>query len=73
MKPVCITRRTRRVRIASSSSNETGDRTGGLNGAFRYVYSVRLAGKRLTAWNRSVYYVVKRVLFGGIALAIFWR
>lgn len=58
---------------AAASPNETGDRTGGLNHAFRYVYSVRLAGKRLKAWNRTVYYVVKWVLFGGIALAILWH
>ncbi|MDE1142488.1 MAG: aspartyl/asparaginyl beta-hydroxylase domain-containing protein [Paraburkholderia tropica] len=58
---------------AAASPNETGDRTGGLNRAFRYVYSVRLAGKRLKAWNRTVYYVVKWALFGGIALAIFWH
>jgi len=58
---------------AAASPNETGDRTGGLNRAFRYLYSVRLAGKRLKAWNRTVYYAVKWVLFGGIVLAIFWR
>ncbi|HKR44941.1 MAG TPA: aspartyl/asparaginyl beta-hydroxylase domain-containing protein [Paraburkholderia sp.] len=58
---------------AATSPNEIGDRTGGLNRVFRYLYSVRLAGKRLKAWNRMVYYVVKWLLFGGIVLAIFWR
>jgi beta-hydroxylase len=56
----------------AASPNETGDRTGGLNRVFRYVYSVRLAGKRLKAWNRKVYYVVKWCLFGAIAVAVVW-
>ncbi|WP_250499769.1 lipid A hydroxylase LpxO [Caballeronia sp. GAWG1-5s-s] len=58
---------------AAASPNETGDRTGGLNRAFKYLYSIRLVGKRLKAWNRTVYYIVKWLLFGGIAVAIFWR
>ena len=56
---------------AAASPNETGDRTGALNRAFRYLYAIRRAGKRLKAWNRTVYYIVKWVLFGGIAVAIF--
>ncbi|AIO39424.1 aspartyl/Asparaginyl beta-hydroxylase family protein [Burkholderia cenocepacia] len=56
---------------AAASPNETGDRTGGLNHAFKYLYAIRRAGKRLKAWNRTVYYVVKWVLFGGIAVAVF--
>ncbi|MCA8234964.1 lipid A hydroxylase LpxO [Burkholderia cenocepacia] len=56
---------------AAASPNETGDRTGGLNRAFRYLYAIRRAGKRLKAWNRTVYYIVKWLLFGGIAVAIF--
>ncbi|ABE36259.1 aspartyl/Asparaginyl beta-hydroxylase family protein [Paraburkholderia xenovorans LB400] len=58
---------------AAASPNETGDYTGGLNRIFRYLYMVRRAGKRLKAWNRTVYYVVKWCLFIAIALAIFWR
>ena len=58
---------------AAASPNEIGDRTGGLNRVFRYIYSVRLAGKRLKAWNRTVYYVVKWCLFGAIAVAIVWH
>lgn len=57
---------------AAASPNEIGDRTGGLNRAFKYLYAIRRAGKRLKAWNRTVYYVVKWALFGGIAVAIFW-
>ncbi len=58
---------------AAASPNEAGNRTDGLNRAFKYLYQVRLVGKRLKAWNRTVYYVVKWLLFGGIAVAIFWR
>lgn len=58
---------------AAASPNETGDHTGSLNRTFRYVYSVRLVGKRLKSWNRTVYYFLKWALFGGIVLAIYWR
>ncbi|AJP58809.1 aspartyl beta-hydroxylase [Pandoraea vervacti] len=57
---------------AAASPNEAGDRTGGLNRAFKYIYSIRLVGKRLKAWNRYVYYAVKWALFGGILLWILW-
>lgn len=56
---------------AAASPNEIGDRTGGLNRAFKYFHAIRLVGKRLKAWNRIVYYVVKWLLFGGIAVVIF--
>ena len=56
---------------AAVSPNETGDRTGALNLVFRYVYSVRLLGKQLKTWNRTVYYIVKWCLFVGIFYAIF--
>ncbi|TDY22083.1 beta-hydroxylase [Paraburkholderia sp. BL6665CI2N2] len=58
---------------AATSPNEIGDRTGGLNRAFRYIYVVRRAGKALKAWNRTIYYVVKWCLFGAVAILIFWR
>ncbi|SEF12799.1 beta-hydroxylase [Burkholderia sp. WP9] len=58
---------------AATSPNEIGDRTGGLNRAFYYIYAVRRAGKSLKAWNRTVYYVAKWGLFGAITLAIFWH
>jgi len=58
---------------AAASPNETGDRTGGLNRAFRFLYALRLIGKRLKAWNRAVYYVLKWCLFVGAAVAILWH
>ena len=33
---------------------------------FSSVYQVRLAGKRMKAWNKRIYYVVKYALIGGI-------
>lgn len=57
---------------AAASPNEIGDRTGGLNRAFKYLYAVRRVGKGLKAWNRSVYYAVKWAIFGVVLLAIFW-
>lgn len=58
------------VMRAASSPNEAGDRTGFLNRAFKYVYAIRLVGKRLKAWHRPTYYVVKWVLFGSIFAGI---
>lgn len=58
---------------ASAAPNETGDRTGGLNRAFRHLYVLRRFGKRLKAWNRTVYYVFKWSLFGALAWAVFGR
>ncbi|OWT61836.1 lipid A hydroxylase LpxO [Candidimonas nitroreducens] len=58
---------------AAASPNEIGDRTGGLNRAFKYLYAVRRVGKRLKAWNRNVYYAVKWAIFAVILLAIFWH
>lgn len=61
----------RHVMTAAASPNEAGDRTGALNRVFGKVYAVRLLGKRLKAWNRSVYYLVKWTLLGGILALIF--
>ncbi|HDS8054737.1 TPA: lipid A hydroxylase LpxO, partial [Klebsiella quasipneumoniae subsp. similipneumoniae] len=50
--------------------NDASDRTGGINRAFRYIYQIRIVGKRLKKWNKTVYYIVKWLLFGGIAWLI---
>lgn len=55
---------------AASAPNDASDRTGGINRAFRYIYQIRIVGKRLKKWNKTVYYVVKWLLFGGIAWLI---
>ncbi|CFQ87889.1 Beta-hydroxylase%2C aspartyl/asparaginyl family [Yersinia frederiksenii] len=62
----------RNLMTAATAPNEEGDRTGGVNRAFKYIYAVRKVGKRLKAWNRRVYYLIKWLLFGGIAVLIFY-
>ncbi len=57
---------------AAAAPNSKNDRTGGINRVFKYLYAVRKVGKRLKAWNKPVYYVIKWLLFGGIAVLI-WR
>lgn len=62
----------RHLMSAATAPNEEGDRTGGVNRAFKYIYAVRKVGKRLKAWNRTIYYLIKWILFGGIAALIFY-
>lgn len=60
----------RYVVSAAASPNLDSDRTGGINKIFKYLYAVRLVGKRLKSRNRTAYYVVKWLLIGGIVAAI---
>jgi beta-hydroxylase len=62
----------RNLMSAATAPNEEGDRTGGVNKLFKYIYAVRKVGKRLKAWNRTGYYIIKWILFGGIAAGIFF-
>jgi beta-hydroxylase len=57
---------------AAASPNEAGDRTGVLNRIFKYVYAIRRVGKRIKAWHRPTYYVVKWALFGSIVAGLFY-
>lgn len=56
--------------IASAASpNDMGtDKTGFLNRIFGYLYQIRLVGKRIKAWNRRFYYIMKYV---GLALILY--
>lgn len=56
---------------ASQTQNMPGDKVGGLNKMFKYLYQVRLVGKRLKAYNKHLYYTVKYALFGGLFYLIF--
>ncbi|USE38173.1 aspartyl/asparaginyl beta-hydroxylase domain-containing protein [Endozoicomonas sp. SCSIO W0465] len=56
---------------ASATKNLDGDRVGGLNRAFQYLYQIRLLGKRIKNYNRTLYYTVKWILFLGLLYAIF--
>jgi beta-hydroxylase len=53
----------------SATQNVEGERVGWINRMFGYAYQVRLAGKRMKAWNKRVYYPVKFALIGAILAA----
>lgn len=61
------------VMASASSPNMGDDKTGNINKAFKYVYSIRRVGKRLKAYNERLYYAVKYVLFAIILYALFFR
>lgn len=44
----------RNLMSAATAPNEEGDRTGGVNKMFKYIYAIRRVGKRLKAWNRKI-------------------
>lgn len=56
----------RHVVRATTTQNFAGERVGAVNVAFGYLYRVRLFGKRIKQWNRSVYYALKWLLLGGL-------
>lgn len=61
----------RHLVAAAASPNEAGDRTGGLNRAFKYFYAVRLRAKALRARNQRLYYALKWSILAVILAAIF--
>ncbi|QWA12978.1 lipid A hydroxylase LpxO [Sodalis ligni] len=61
----------RHVLSAGAAPNWDSDRTGGVNKAFKYIYAVRKVGKYLKKKNRAGYYLIKWLLFGGIAVLVF--
>jgi len=56
---------------AAATQNVEGEKVGVLNKIFGYVYHIRVVGKRIKAWNKATYYMVKWALLGGLAWAIF--
>ncbi|HEY4366933.1 MAG TPA: aspartyl/asparaginyl beta-hydroxylase domain-containing protein [Steroidobacteraceae bacterium] len=54
---------------AAATQNVPGEKVGFLNKLFAYVYQIRLVGKRVKAWNRTVYYILKWLIFGGL---LYW-
>jgi beta-hydroxylase len=55
---------------ATTTQNVDGEKVGFVNKAFAFVYPIRLVGKRMKAWNRRVYYVVKYALVAALLAAI---
>jgi beta-hydroxylase len=61
----------RHVIKESGTQNLDHERVGVLNKIFAFVYQFRVMGKRLKQKNRTLYYVLKWALLGGILYAIF--
>jgi len=59
------------IMAAAASPNMGEDKTGNINKVFRYIYSIRLVGKKLKAYNRNLYYGVKYALMVLILWLIF--
>ncbi len=60
----------RLVMAASATKNLDGDRVGGLNRAFQYLYQIRLLGKRIKNYNKTFYCILKWILFLSLLYAI---
>jgi beta-hydroxylase len=60
----------RRIIKETATENEPGERIGVVNKVFGSLYRIRLAGKRMKAWNRRVYYAVKYSATGLVLLGI---
>jgi beta-hydroxylase len=54
----------------TKTQNIEGEPVGAFNKAFGYIYQVRLVGKRMKAWNKSLYYAVKYSIIGFVLAAI---
>lgn len=57
------------VMAASATQNMPGDKVGLLNRLFAPIYQIRVIGKKIKAWNKTVYYALQYGLY--IAL-IYW-
>lgn len=57
---------------ASQSQNHPGDHVGFLNKIFKYVYQIRIVGKKLKAYNKHLYYAIKYALFGSLFYLVFF-
>ena len=60
----------RKIIKKSATENEAGERVGLFNKIFGYVYHLRLAGKRMKAWNSNVYYTLKYSVVALLLLGI---
>lgn len=56
---------------AAATQNEEGERVGSLNRVFGVVYKGREKAKALKKRNRTLYYVLKWLLIGGLCWSIF--
>lgn len=61
------------IMAAAASPNMGNDKTGNINKIFKYIYSIRIVGKKLKAYNVRLYYAVKYLLMLIIIYLIFVR
>lgn len=61
------------IMASAASPNMGDDRTGNINKAFKYVYSIRRVGKKLKAYNERLYYAAKYLLMILIVYMLFLR
>ena len=54
---------------ATASRNRSDEPLGVLNRLFKYVYQLRIIGKRMKAENQRLYYIFKYTLFGAL---LYW-
>ena len=57
---------------AASAPNSQGDRTGGLNKVYKYIYATNQSFRRLKSKNRKLYYWLKYLLIALAVLLILW-
>jgi len=60
------------VMTAASSPNETGDQTGGINKVFRFFWAVGKYRRKLKAFSRPLYHVIKFGLIIGVIALIYF-
>lgn len=58
------------VMRASGSKNLPNEQVGIINKIFKYIYQIRLIGKKLKNYDRKLYYFVKYTLFAGLIYLI---
>jgi beta-hydroxylase len=57
---------------ATASQNLDHEPVGALNHLFAAAYRVRLLGKRIKQYNKTLYYAIKYALFGALLCLIFF-
>ena len=62
----------RTLAAASASRNRPDEPLGAFNHLFKYVYSIRIVGKRLKAENKTLYYALKYTLMFALAYWVFF-
>jgi beta-hydroxylase len=63
----------RTIMKAASSKNLPTEQVGLINKLFKYIYQIRLVGKRLKNYNRKLYYLTKYTLFLTLFYLLFLR